>query len=86
MKLIDDFAKKYGSDKLMHCEGGAVITALGLPFGIIPTIIMFIFMFGISVIKEKYLDSFFDWGDILWACYGGGAIVVYSLIVFLLIL
>lgn len=71
MKLIDKIINKMGNDKVMHFLLGGWLVSLGIPYGIIITIIMFIFMIGISYIKEKYLDASFDKKDIYAAILGG---------------
>lgn len=80
MKLTDSIVAKFGSDKVMHFLGGGYIVALGSLFGLYGAIAAFIITFIISYIKEKWLDSKFDWKDI-WAAMCGGTL---SFLIFLI--
>lgn len=80
MKLIVDFIDKFGGDALYHLGFGALIVALGLPFGWTGVIMAYILMVISSIIKEKYLDVACEWKEIGWACLGGFFIVFYKIL------
>lgn len=80
MKFIDDLTKNLGVDKLLHFLGGGWIVSMFTPFGWCGLIIGFILMLILSLIKELFLDDFFDKGDIIAGCFGG----VISIILFVI--
>lgn len=81
MKLTDLIVNKFGSDKVMHFFGGALITALLSPFGWFGILIGFIITLILSFIKEQYLDVTFEWGDIIAAICGSSlSTVIYAII------
>lgn len=71
MKILNNIIDKVGSDKVMHFLLGGWLVSMGVAYGIIGTIIMFLFMIGISYLKEKKLDDTFDIKDIYAAVIGG---------------
>lgn len=80
MKLTNSIVEHFGSDKVMHFLGGALIVALSAYFGWWGVLIGVILTFVISFIKEKWLDDTFDWYDILAAMLGGGCSIIIYLI------
>ena len=80
MKIIDDIVKKFGVDKILHFLGGGWITSAFSPIGWWGILIGFIVMFVLSVLKEKFLDTFFDWTDIIAATCGSATAAVIYLI------
>ena len=85
MKIINYINEKIGSDKIMHFLGGGWIVSIGSPFGWWGILIAFIVMLLLSVIKEKFLDEFFDVKDIIAACAGSGVSAILYLIITLII-
>lgn len=85
MKLTDSIVSKFGSDKVMHFLGGGYIVALGALFGLWGAVTTFIITFIISYVKEQWLDTEFDWGDI-FAAMGGGTISFLTFLITTLIL
>lgn len=71
MELLNKIITKLGNDKVMHFLLGCWLVSMAIPYGIISTIIMFLFMIGISYFKEKKLDDAFDKNDIYAAIAGG---------------
>ena len=60
MKLTNWFVEKFGTDKMLHFMGGALMVAVPSPFGWWGVLVGFIMMLGLSFIKEQCLDSTFD--------------------------
>lgn len=85
MKLINNVIEKFGTDKVLHFLGGGWITSIFSPFGWVGIIIGIVITIILSFIKEKFLDSFFDWKDICAASIGSGVSVVIYLIIVLLL-
>lgn len=70
MKLTDWFVNRFGTDKMLHFLVGALIVSMLSYFGWLGIIGATILVFILSIIKEKYLDTFFDKGDIKSAMLG----------------
>lgn len=70
MKLTDWFVNRFGTDKMLHFLVGALIVSMLSYFGWLGIIGATILVFVLSIIKEKYLDTFFDKGDIKSAMLG----------------
>ena len=70
MRFTDWIVEKVGSDKIMHFLGGAWITSLFSPLGWIGIVIGIVLTLILSLIKERYLDSEFDFKDIIAASIG----------------
>lgn len=70
MRFTDWIVEKIGSDKIMHFLGGAWITSLFSPIGWLGIIIGIVLTLTLSLIKEQYLDSEFDFSDIIAAAIG----------------
>ena len=70
MRFTDWIVEKIGSDKIMHFLGGAWITSLFSPIGWFGIIIGVVLILTLSFIKEQYLDSEFDFNDIIAAAIG----------------
>ena len=83
MKVTDWIVNKFGSDKVLHFFGGGWITSMLTPIGWWGVLIGVVITAILSVVKEKWLDSFFDWKDICAAMCGSAVSV---LIFFLLTL
>ena len=81
MKLTNWFVDKFGTDKMLHFMGGALMVAVLSPFGWWGVVIGFILMLILSFAKEQWLDSVFDKKDIIAATLGGiVAICIYVII------
>lgn len=81
MELTNWFVKKFGTDKILHFMGGALMVAVLSPFGWWGVAIGFILMLVLSFAKEQWFDSVFDKKDIIAATLGGiVAIVLYVII------
>ena len=81
MKLTNWFVEKFGTDKMLHFLGGALMVAVTSPLGWWGVLVGFIMMLGLSFIKEQCLDSTFDKKDIIAATLGSiVAIVLYVII------
>lgn len=85
MKFTDYIRDKYGFDKICHFLCGGWIVSMLSPFGWIGVLIGVVIMLGLSFVKEKFFDDFFDKNDIYAACLGGGVSVIAYLILTLLI-
>lgn len=80
MKLIDNIRLKIGDDKLLHFLCGGLFTAFGFFFSGQIGVLFFCLVLSLSVVKE-FLDSFFNWKDLVASLLGG----VFTMIVYLLI-
>lgn len=81
MKLTNWFVDKFGTDKMLHFMGGALMVSVLSPFGWWGVAIGFILMLILSFAKEQWFDSIFDKKDIIAATLGGiVAIVLYVII------
>lgn len=81
MKLTNWFVEKFGTDKMLHFMGGALMVAVLSPFGWWGVAIGFILMLVLSFAKEQWLDSIFDKKDIIAATLGGiVSIILYVII------
>lgn len=80
MRIIDKIVSKFGTDKVLHFLGGGWIVSLFSPIGYYGLLIGFILMLVVSIIKEKWLDDFFEWKDILAASIGGCISVLFYVI------
>ena len=81
MKLTNWFVEKFGTDKMLHFLGGALMIAVPSPLGWWGVIVGFIMMLGLSFIKERCFDSTFDKRDIIAATLGGiVSIILYVII------
>ena len=80
MRFTDWIVQKIGSDKVMRFLGGAWITSLFSPIGWIGILFGVILTLVLSIIKERYLDSEFDFKDIIAAGTGCATSVVLYLI------
>lgn len=85
MKLTNWFVNNFGTDKMLHFMGGALMVALLSPFGWWGVAIGFILMLVLSFVKEQWLDSFFDIKDIIAAALGGIMSVIVYLIIYLIL-
>ena len=84
MKLTDFIVKHFGSDKVMHFLGGALIVALATTFRWLGVLIGFIIAMLLSFAKEQWLEDNFEWCDILAAFLGCIAtVIIYSIILIL---
>lgn len=70
MKLVNNIIEKFGTDKVLHFLVGGWITSIFSPFGWVGIIIGITLTLILSLIKEQFLDSFFDWKDICAASIG----------------
>ena len=70
MKLVDNIIEKFGTDKVLHFFFCVWITSIFSPFGWVGIIIGITLTLILSLIKEQFLDSFFDWKDICAASIG----------------
>lgn len=82
MKLTDKLVAYFGTDKLLHFLIGMIVPLLFVPlvniiniYGIITVVCTGMLMIVLNFIKEKWLDSFFDWKDLI-ACVIG---VIFSI-------
>ena len=81
MKLTNWFVNKFGTDKMLHFMGGALMVAVLSPFGWWGIAVGFILMLLLSFVKEKYFDSTFDVKDIIAATLGSiVAVSCYAII------
>ena len=81
MELTNWFVKKFGTDKMLHFMGGALMVAVLSPFGWWGVAIGFILMLVLSFAKEQWFDSVFDKKDIIAATLGGiVAVSLYAII------
>ena len=81
MKLTNWFVEKFGTDKMLHFLGGALMVSVPSPFGWWGILVGFIMMLGLSFIKEQCFDSTFDKRDIIAATLGGiVSIILYVII------
>lgn len=81
MELTNWFIKKFGTDKMLHFMGGALMVAVLSPFGWWGVAIGFILMLVLSFAKELWFDSVFDKKDIIAATLGGiVALILYTII------
>ena len=81
MKLTNWFVNNFGTDKMLHFMGGALMVAVLSPFGWWGVAVGFVLMLILSFVKEQYLDSAFDKKDIIAATLGGiVSIVLYAII------
>ena len=81
MKLTNWFVEKFGTDKMLHFMGGALMVAVLSPFGWWGVAIGFILMLVLSFVKEQWFDSIFDKKDIIAATLGSiVAIILYAII------
>lgn len=85
MKFTDWIVEKFGNDKIMHFLGGAWITSLFSPFGWIGIIIGIVLTLILSLIKEQYLDSEFDFKDIIAASMGSLTSILLYWVIFVII-
>ena len=85
MKFIDKLVGKFGTDKILHFLGGGWIVSMFSPLGWVGVIIGVCLMLILSFVKEKWLDNFFEWKDIIAASLGGGVSILIFLILKLLI-
>lgn len=85
-KITDWIVNKFGEDKVMHFLGGAWITSVFTPLGIYWTLGGVLFVLIISLIKELFLDSFFDIKDIVAAMFGSLVSVILFIVISLLFL
>ena len=80
MELTDWIVNKYGSDKVLHFLGGALIVSILSYFGWMGVIVGTIITLVLSIIKEKYLDTMYDKVDIYGAMMGCTmSIIIYGL-------
>ena len=81
MNLTNWFVEKFGTDKMLHFLGGALMVAVLSPFGWWGVAIGFILMLVLSFAKEQWFDSIFDKKDIIAATLGSiVAIILYAII------
>ena len=85
MKLANMLLEKFGIDKFLHFLGGAWIVSMLSPIGWTGIIIGLIIMLVLSVVKEAFLDEFFDFKDIIAAVCGSAVSVLIYLAVSLLL-
>jgi hypothetical protein len=83
MKIIDNIVNKFGYDKVMHFLLGGWITSICSPFGWVGIIIGILIVLILSIVKEKFFDTVFDWKDIFAAMIGCViSVLIYLIIVF----
>ena len=84
MKLVNNIIEKFGTDKVLHFLVGGWITSIFSPFGWVGIIIGITLTLILSLIKEQFLDSFFDWKDICAASIGSviGGILACLIFIF----
>lgn len=71
MKKLNNLLNKVGTDKALHFAfAGWAVSALS-PFGIGAMGITFIVVYLLSIAKEKYLDEYADYNDVLAGFLGG---------------
>lgn len=87
MKLQDRLIDKYGIDKVLHFICGALIVELVTMCGVlyadfegcfIGSLIGMVVVYLISIIKEKWLDDYYDQLDIEYAMMGSISAVIFN--------
>lgn len=86
MKFTDWLTNSFGTDKVMHFLGGAWITSLFSPIGWWGILIGIIITLILSFVKELWLDTFFDYKDIVAATLGSCTSVILYLLIYFIIL
>ena len=77
MKKLNNLLNNAGMDKALHFAfAGWAVSAVS-PFGITAMAIVFIFVFILSIIKERCLDDYADFSDVVAGFLG--AIVAFLL-------
>lgn len=71
MELTNKLIEKVGVDKLLHFLVTAWLVAEAKVYGIVTTIIVFLLIVILGIIKEKKLDLNSDYSDLKWSIYGG---------------
>lgn len=64
MKILNDFIRKVGEDKVIHFAIGGWAVSVVSPFGATAMSIMLVIIMALSFVKEIYLDEKFDIKDI----------------------
>lgn len=65
MKRLNNFLNKIGTDKALHFAFAGWAVSAVAPFGILAMAIVFILVFVLCVIKERYLDDYADFSDVV---------------------
>lgn len=71
MELTNKLIEKVGVDKLLHFLVTAWLVAETKVYGVVTTIIVFLLIVILGIIKEKKLDLNPDYSDLKWSIYGG---------------
>lgn len=71
MELTNKLIEKVGVDKLLHFLVTAWLVAEAKAYGVVTTIIVFLLIVILGIIKEKKLDLNPDYSDLKWSIYGG---------------
>lgn len=94
MKLQDKFIEKYGVDKLLHLVGGfalqSIIVSIATLFGsetgyMIGSFIALFLVYGLSMLKEMWLDETYDEEDIDFAMFGSAIAFTVHMLVYIII-
>jgi len=70
MEFINKIVGKIGSDKFLHLFLAGWLTQIGGLFGLYGIIIAPILVMVLGIIKELFLDSQFEWKDMLFNLIG----------------
>lgn len=71
MKRLNNFLSKIGIDKALHFAIAGWIVSATSPFGIGAMGITFLVVYLLSIMKERYLDEYADYNDVLAGFLGG---------------
>ncbi len=76
MKRLNKFLSKIGMDKALHfAVAGWAVSAVS-PFGIGAMGITFLVIYLLSIMKERYLDEYSDYNDVIAGFLGGIASIL----------
>lgn len=65
MKKLNNLLNKVGTDKALHFAfAGWAVSAVS-PYGIVTMAVVFILVFILSIIKERCLDDYADFSDVV---------------------
>lgn len=72
MKLTDKLIEKIGYDKLLHFFVAAWLVSECKAYGIDVAVFIWLLVWMLSFIKEKYLDNKLNYWDVWFSVLGGG--------------
>ena len=72
MKLTDKIIETIGYDKLLHFFISAWLVSEGKAYGIDVAVFIWLLVWMLSFIKEKYLDNKLNYWDVWFSVLGGG--------------